>query len=234
MSRAPRWFTRLEQAVTQNENSSLFQLATVDEAGRPHVRSQIHRAFLMPPSNPAHPLLITSTDVRTRKIEQIANADTVELAWWISATEDQFRVSGRARVFAAPGRPGHSLPPHRAAPDCAGIKALEALGFDWEQQRRALFDAVSERMRATWCRPAPGSVLEGGCDEANDWPVKVPKPSEAKTEKEKALAELALSNYAIIVIEPFYVDWLQMSIVPNCRTFFTLEGEHWKEEMVVP
>jgi hypothetical protein len=32
------------------------------------------------------------------------------------------------------------------------------------------------------------------------WPVKVFKPSDAKTEKEKKLAELVLSNCPIIVI----------------------------------
>jgi hypothetical protein len=89
-------------------------------------------------------------------------------------------------------------------------------------------------MRATWCRPPPGNLLKGGYEEMNDWPTKVPKPSDAKTEKEKKLAELAFSNYAIIVIEPLHVDWVQMAIKPNRRTFFTREGIDWKEEIVVP
>ncbi|KAH9969125.1 pyridoxamine 5'-phosphate oxidase-domain-containing protein [Russula dissimulans] len=228
---APRWFTALEQAVTQHENSSLFQLATIDEAGRPHVRSHIHRAFLVPPSRPTRPLLITSTDIRTPKVQQIAHADTVELAWWVGATADQFRISGRARSVPVP------VPiPRTGAPDddCAGINALEESGFDWDHKRRELFDAVSEQMRASWCRPPPGRPLEGGFEEMNDWPVKVPKPSEAETEKEKELAELALSNYALVVIEPSYVDWVQMAIRPNRRTFFIREGDDWKEVEVVP
>ena len=210
----------------------VFQLATIDEAGKPRVRSHIHRAFLVPPSSPALPLLVTSTDIRTPKIDQIAQAETVELAWWINATSDQFRISGPARIFAAPG---HTIStPSRAAPDCAGIKALEASGVNWEAKRRELFDAVSKQMRATWCRPVPGSPLQGGYEEMNDWPVEVPKPSEARTEKEKELAELALSNYSIIVIEPLNVDWVQMAIKPNRRSFFTREGVDWKEEIVVP
>jgi len=60
------------------------------------------------------------------------------------------------------------------------------------------------------------------------------KPSEAQTEKEKELAELALSNYALIVIEPLNVDWPQMAIKPNRRTFFTREGVDWKEVIVAP
>jgi len=220
----------------------VFQLATIDEAGRPHVRSHIHRAFLVPPSRPTCPLLITSTDIRTPKVQQIAHADTVELAWWVGATADQFRISGRARVFAAPGHPISEsvpvpIPRHgTGAPDddCAGINALEESGFDWDHKRRELFDAVSEQMRASWCRPPPGRPLEGGYEEMNDWPAKVPKPGEAKTEKEKELAELAFSSYALVVIEPSYVDWVQMAIRPNRRTFFIREGDDWKEVAVVP
>jgi hypothetical protein len=58
---------------------------------------------------------------------------------------------------------------------------------------------------ALLCRPAPTSLLRGGY-EMNDWPVKG-----AKTGKEKKLAELALSNYAMIIIESLYVDWVQMA-----------------------
>ena len=211
---------------------AVFQLATIDETGTPRVRSLINRAFLVPPSSPALALLVASTDIRTPKVQQIAYAHTVELAWWVNATSDQFRITGPARIFAAPE---HSISsPPRNAPDSAGIKALEASGFDWEAKRRELFDAVSEQMRATWCRPPPGSILKGGYEEMNDWPVKVPKPSDAKTKKEKELAELALSNYAIVVIEPLNVDWVQMAIKPNRRTFFAREGSEWKEEVVVP
>jgi pyridoxamine 5'-phosphate oxidase len=219
----------------------VYQIATVDEAGKPHVRSHIHRAFLVPPSSPALPLLVTSTDIRTPKIQQISHADSVELAWWIDATLDQFRITGRARVFAAPGHystvtlSAAAPPPPATAGDFTGIKALEASGFDWEAKRRELFDAVSAKMRATWCRPvAPGSPLPGGYEEMDDWPVEVPKPSEAQTEKEKELAELALGNYALVVIEPLKVDWLQMAIKPNRRTFFTREGVDWKEVIVAP
>jgi len=215
--------------LTSHQYFSVFQLATVDDAGKPHVRSLIHRAFLVPPSRPAFPVIVASTDIRTPKVIQIAHADTVELVWWINATLDQFRISGRARVFAPPQ---HSISPLHRTVECAGIGALEIGGIDWEAKRRELFDAVNEQMRASWCRPTPGTPLKEG--EANDWPVRVPRPSEAKTDREKELAELALSNYAIIVIEPLRVDWYQMAIQPNQRTFFTRTEDGWSEETVVP
>ncbi|KAH9176861.1 pyridoxamine 5'-phosphate oxidase-domain-containing protein [Lactarius sanguifluus] len=207
----PRWYTALQQAVAQHSNSSLFQLATVDDAGKPRVRSHIHRAFLVPPSRPAFPILVTSTDIRSAKVHQIAHANTVELVWWINATLDQF--------------------PFIPAVECGGINALEMSGVDWEAKRRELFDAVSDEMRASWCRPA-GMPLKVG--EENDWPTTVPKPDEAKTDREKALAELALSNYAIIAIDPLRVDWVQFGTKPNQRTFFTRTEDGWSEEAIVP
>lgn len=207
-----------------------FQLATIDDAGKPCVRSHLHRAFLVPPTRPSFPVLVTSTDIRTQKVHHIANAPTVELAWWINATLDQFRISGRARVFASPQR-SVSAPPD-AAVECIGINALEMAGIDWEAKRRELFDAVNEEMRATWCRPTPGSPLKD--EDANDWPTRVPKPKEAKTDREKELVELALSNYSIIVIEPLRVDWVQFATKPHQRTFFTRTEDGWSEEAVVP
>lgn len=218
------------ESACRRNRFPVFQLATVDDAGKPCVRSLIHRAFLVPPSRPSFPVLITSTDIRTPKVHQIAHADTVELAWWINATLDQFRISGLARVFASPQK-SMSAPLHTAA-ECVGINALEMAGVDWEAKRRELFDAVNEEMRATWSRPTPGAPL--GDVEANDWPIRVPKPNEAKTDREKELAELALSNYAIIVIEPLRVDWVQMATKPNQRTFFTRTEDGWNEEAVVP
>ncbi|KAH9056938.1 hypothetical protein EDB87DRAFT_1675803 [Lactarius vividus] len=212
----PRWYTALQQAVAQHSNSSLFQLATVDDC----------RKAMLPPSRPAFPILVTSTDIRTAKVRQIAHTDTVELAWWINATLDQFRISGLAHVFASPQR---SIP--HTAVECGGINALEMSGVDWEAKRRELFDALSEEMRASWCRPT-GMPLKVG--EANDWPTTVPRPNDAKTEREKELAELALSNYAIIAIDPLRVDWAQMGTKPNQRTVFTRTEDSWSEEAIVP
>jgi pyridoxamine 5'-phosphate oxidase len=184
----------------------------------------------VPPSRPAFPILVSSTDIRTPKIHQIAHTNAVELVWWIGATLDQFRISGLARVFASPQ---HSMPaPRHTTVKCIGINALETAGIDWEAKRRELFDTVNEEMRASWCRPTPGTPLKDL--EANDWPTRVPKPNEAKTDREKQHVELALSNYAIVVIEPLRVDWYQTAIKSNQRTFFTRTEDGWSEEAVVP
>lgn len=90
-------------------------------------------------------------------------------------------------------------------------------------------------MKASWCRPGiPGTQLEGGYEEAKKWPQSLPKLGEAETEQDKRNLEIALSNFALVVIDPFAVDYVDLGIVPNQRTKFTKEGEEWVEEIVVP
>ncbi|KAI0321256.1 hypothetical protein OF83DRAFT_1168595 [Amylostereum chailletii] len=235
MSSAPRWYTSLAKIISEHDKSSLFLCATVDASSKPHVRSMIHRGFLTSDARPTLPLLLASTDGRAPKVSQITHSTHVELAWWIDSTKDQFRISGHARIVPSPdltSSPTFSAEPTPA--EYTGILALDAEHFDWEAKRREMFDQVSEHMRASWCRPTPGSVLKGGYEEMNDWPTSVKKPSDARTEEEKRLSAEALRNYALVVIEPVEVDWVQMGIVPNHRTRFTRDGDGWKEDPIVP
>ena len=212
----------------------MYQVATVDASGNPRVRSQIHRGFLEVPEYPAVPLLLTTTDIRTPKATQISHHSAVEVSWWIPGSSDQFRISGHARIVPANS---YGLPTGAVGKDaaqCIALSALDAAGFDWEMKRRELFDNVSEHMRASWCRPTPGSALKGGYKEESNWVNTVKKPADVQTEEEEKFTQEALSNFCLMVIEPFAVDWVQMGIVPNRRTRFCRQGNHWSEQPIVP
>jgi len=88
-------------------------------------------------------------------------------------------------------------------------------------------------MKASWCRPVPGSRLEGGQEEARKWPVRLeePKPGD---EEGKRLWEMSLANFALVVIEPHDVDYVELGIVPNRRTRFWRKDGGWDEEELVP
>jgi hypothetical protein len=142
---------------------------------------------------------------------------------------DQFRLTGKVTVVPEPSNKGfHSR-------GNVAFERLSAGGFDWEAKRVQTFDSLSGRMRASWCRPTPGSPLKGGYKEAEKWPKSVPATTEAANEEEKKLVEEALGNFALVLIEPNYVDWVQMDVIPNQRTSFTREDdEPWTETIVVP
>ena len=77
--------------------------------------------------------------------------------------------------------------------------------------------------------------MPGGYEDAKKWPQTVPTTTGATTEEEKRLVEQALANFALVLIEPTYVDWIQVSVVPNQRTLFHRGGGGiWTEAIVVP
>ena len=142
---------------------------------------------------------------------------------------DQFRLTGKVSIVPEPS----SKVFHSGG--SAGFEKLSAGGFDWETTRVRVFDSLSDHMRASWCRPTPGSLLKGGYEEAKKWPKSVPATTGATNEEEKKLVEEALGNFALVLIEPTFVDWVEMGVLPNQRTFFTRGDDgSWAETIVVP
>ncbi|TFK56388.1 hypothetical protein OE88DRAFT_1709123 [Heliocybe sulcata] len=237
---SPVWLRALQKTLSEYDRVSVFQLATFDAHHAPHARSQIYRTTITPKGYPSYPLLVSSTDVRTPKVIELidnpSNASSKsEMCWWIDKTSEQFRISSRTYVIPAPSHPFYAKLDWAASP---GMKALvEEDKFDWEAKRKSIFESMSEHMRASWLRPPPGSVLKGGYDESKKWEKTVPKWDDAKTDHEKALWETAFGNFALVVMEPVKVDYLEMAIVPNRRRVYTREetqGQVWIEEVVVP
>ncbi|KAH8094647.1 pyridoxamine 5'-phosphate oxidase-domain-containing protein [Cristinia sonorae] len=241
----PRWFQFLNKATSlpENKNKTVYQIATIDSHNKPHVRSHIHRAFLIPNSFPAVPILLTTTDIRTPKVTQMLSNTTVEVAWWLEGSQDQFRFSGRAAVISHPEHPFHVM---RNIPQGSALAKLSESGeiggehgkLDWEKKRREVFDTMSAHMRASWCRPPPGTVLSS-YDDAKTWAATVPKIGEAETEEDKANQAEALQNFALVLIEPLQVDWVQLGVIPNRRTVFRRKeaegnGDEWVETIEVP
>lgn len=197
--------------------------------------------------------MITSSDVRAPKVVQLLSNTAVELAWWMEGSQDQFRISGKARVVAPPdhslstvsGSETHSaviaaLNQGGEAEREDGSDGLDATSrsFDWEKKRREVFDDMKPGMKGTWVAPkAPGSPM-ASYDEPNSWRCTIPKWEEIKTDEERKNYQIALGNFAMILIEPLQVDWVQLGEHPNRRTLFTRKdeqgGSSWLEAIVVP
>jgi len=238
MASVPRWKPIIEDAITKHKHSVVIQIATISVSqfgtSSPHVRSHIFRSFISPSSLPSRPFLLTTTDVRTPKIAQIDRNPNVEVAWWIPGTQEQFRIAGWATSIPSPTHPSY---------DELGIGLGHAIGFsgfreenfDWEAKRKEVFNDMNGAMKASWCRPIPGSPLKSP-DDAKSWPTELPKLGEAKTDEERKNLEKALKNFALIVIEPSEVDYIELGVNPNRRTRFIWKGKEaeWSEEMVVP
>ncbi|KAF4612268.1 hypothetical protein D9613_004277 [Agrocybe pediades] len=250
-SKAPRWKTALEDALSKYKNQTVVQIATLDSQSTqitPRVRSHIFRHFLTSLTSPSLPLLISSTDIRTPKVHQLTHTSPhAELAWWIDGTQQQFRL--RSRVFLVPHAKHPVYTTFQNALDAADAGDAEnptpALALfkneDWEKRRVELFKSMSAHMKASWCRPTPGSILEGGEDEAKTWPERIDEPSDPSSpdyETQKRNWEFALSNFAIVVIEPYEVDFVDLKVIPNRRWLFRRVKKQddwvWEETELVP
>jgi hypothetical protein len=149
----------------------------------------------------------------------------VQIAWWIDGSQEQYRIAGKAHIIPAPGHALHRHFVHTLS---------EGQNYDWEAKRIEVFKKMSPVMKASWCRPTPGSRLEGGEDEAKKWPVEIeePKPGD---EEGKRLWDMSLSNFALVIIEPQDVDYVELHPIPNRRTrFWRTSGDVWNEEALVP
>lgn len=95
--------------------------------------------------------------------------------------------------------------------------------------------SMSGHMKASWCRPVPGSRLEGGHKEANKWLVTLTEPKDDDDEEMRKNWETALGNFALLIVDPTEVDYVELGVVPNRRTRFwrTSQGT-WESEAVVP
>ncbi|KAF8131548.1 pyridoxamine 5'-phosphate oxidase-domain-containing protein [Boletus edulis] len=222
------WHEALASAL-QKEDQAVMQFATLEAPSTPRVRSLIHRGFITASTLPTLPLILTTTDIRTPKVTQLATNNVIEAVYWTPSTQEQFRVLGRASIVPAPG---YSRP--YPAPKGVVYDALLKEGFDWEEKRVAVFDAMSGSMKATWCRPVPGTPLDE--DEMKKWPKRLPKVGEAGSEAEKRLLGVALGNFALLMVEPFEVDYVELGVVPNRRTRCEREEGSvvFKETLVVP
>jgi pyridoxamine 5'-phosphate oxidase len=91
-------------------------------------------------------------------------------------------------------------------------------------------------MRASWARPAPRTLIPS-YDEGRKWPTELPKIGQGDNETEQKNIEFALSNFALLLLDPYEVDYVELGVQPNQRTIYTRtddEDGSWSETIVVP
>ncbi|GAA6017928.1 hypothetical protein JCM11491_001222 [Sporobolomyces phaffii] len=249
----PRWVDTLRSTLTKNlkENKDLisYAFASIDVAsGSPKVRYVVHRGFVNERRKDGDgsknlvqdehdrdlisDKLVVTTDARTPKSNQLAQDPAVEIAWWLAATQHQFRILGKAYIlpspaFAAASSTKFPFPADKLAP---------YPDFDWEHERIRQFRKLSPELRASFVRPVPGTKLSDWDGKMEDLPeTLVEGYDEAKTDEEKRHLDQALHNFALIVIDAQEIDLVDLGSQPNVRTkWFRKGGDKWEEEGVVP
>ncbi|KAN0065697.1 tRNA-dihydrouridine synthase 2 [Thecaphora frezii] len=280
----PEWKQQLAENISKHikEEKSLlyYALSTVEmptsvhDAAKPHVRYVVHRGFVnekrdgdasggIAPQNPkfgSSPCLMTTTDVRTPKVQQLISQSGIraqgtdgshggegEIAWWIESAQLQFRISGTIHVLPTQGHPLRSLFPfdRLSPPRAPGVDSSEA--FDWDGERTRIFNKLSPGLLASFCRPVPGSPHPNASalhsakpkdDTSSPWPLQLPQPGKEETEQQKEWLRQSEQNFALVVIEPRSVDLVNLA--NDERTIYELKAGHtaatgeWTKRRIVP
>ncbi|PRQ73168.1 hypothetical protein AAT19DRAFT_15921 [Rhodotorula toruloides] len=263
----PQWVSELRQLVTRNlkENKDLvsYALASKDiDSNQPRVRYVVHRGFVNERRKDGDgsdnrvndddgnelisDKLVVTTDARSPKARQLATAPQIELAWWLAATQHQFRIVGRAYILPSPSFSSHPPSASSSASDPTlssfsfpflGAKLEPYEGFNWEHERVRQFRRMSPELRASFYRPVPGTTLEKWGRKMEELPQTLPESVEqAENDEQKKQVEEAMKNFALIVIDATEVDLVDLGSMPNKRTRWLCDqssGE-WKEEGLVP
>ena len=222
----------------------VIQIATLERKTDhiiPRVRSHIFRSFLDSPTNAGLPLLLSSTDIRTPKVRQLTQDPSAEIAWWIEPTKQQFRIACKAYLLPAPGHHLRAQFMDVLASTDPETSLAQFKTHDWEETRQTMFKSMSGHMKASWCRPIPGSLLTDDPANINSWPERLEDPgsdvSKQSYPEAKRLWDIALNNFALVVIDPYEIDFVDLSLIPNERILFTKQKGSpglWDEEKLVP
>lgn len=154
-------------------------------------------------------LLIRSDSTNSApKSQQLTKNPHFELAWWFAPSGDQFRITGRAYVLGGPDHPTYKafLSEHgkRLAPP-----SLQKDGeFNWEDERRRIFEKISPPIRASFIRPIPGTPIKkserendngDGDYDPSAW------PEELKMDGDEKLIKESYANFALTWVAALYL-----------------------------
>ena len=281
----PEWKEILASTIGKNikdEKSILYYAfstveppSSVHDAAKPHVRYVVHRGFVnekrdgeveggIASQNPAFgssPCLMTTTDVRTPKVQQLTSQSSLrsqgqdgsrggecEIAWWIESAQLQFRISGTVHVLPTEGHPLRSLFPFdRLSPPKAPDAMDSDQQFDWDAERTRIFNKLNAGLLASFCRPTPGSAHPNADrlhtakpkDDVNSpWPLELPQPGKEENDEQKRQLEESERNFALVVVEPYKVDLVNLA--DDTRTVYELQAGdraatgRWTSRRVVP
>lgn len=161
---------------------------------------------------------------------------TSELAWWIAPASVQFRIGARTHLLPSPSHELHSQFPFQLLSSAGGGDAgpeSPDTPADWEALRVKTFNALPAFLRASFVRPVPGSPLQNP-EDAKEWPTTLPESGKEESEEDKKHVKEALANFALVLLEPLAVEFLELGVEPNRRTQWKLSKGEWTESSVVP
>ncbi len=147
------------------------------------------------------------TDTRSQKFMHIQEQPWVEVCWYFPKTREQFRIAGQLHAMIHDNDESSHPPNQGTSPRV--------------QQWRELSDAA--RLQFAW--PTPQESRES--DKATHQGLFNPEPPDPQNPP---------SNFCLLLLEPYQVDYLKLRGNPQNRYLYTrlLDQESWQVQEVNP
>ncbi|KAI9316204.1 pyridoxamine 5'-phosphate oxidase-domain-containing protein [Dichotomocladium elegans] len=233
MASAPIWKKFLQAQLQANiekqgMSATYVSLATVRSDNTPANRTMVFRGF----SGEDHrektgwesDLLTFTTDMRSRKLGELAVNPMVELNWWMSGTEEQFRVYGKAyRIdkdtstvrglnqedhFARVREPSESETSDLATlaflryQRGKGKETCRPFVFDWQAERLRQWIRMSPALRATFVPNCPAKeLIISQINPETGWFV---------SDNQQELLEIGYANFVLLLVDVVRIDHVML------------------------
>lgn len=239
------WVPAFTNAVTrQLETASFitFSFATVDSNGAPKVRTCVYRGFIF---NDKKTNVITfTTDIRMEKFEHLKTNPKFEACFWFPATNEQFRVSGEAKLLTMNNTTtfNHELGNYPLISPNVIKQYSSSLDLsntehhnpsapsnpspqEWESELKGKWEDLSRNLKSSFRKPEPGSIITPEKQKLLD---SISRGVDGSHEFDGA------KNFALVLLLADKVDYVNLNGHQNRYVYSRYDDDQWDETEICP
>lgn len=212
----PVWRQQLVRSLhvhRSKPDAKYFQVASISKDNFPKLRTMVFRGF----QSSTHSLMAV-TDIRSEKIVDWQERAVSELHWYFVKSREQYRLSCEVTVIYQDNERNGAVAAFGAELGNPDI-LTDIYAAQWQ--------ALSQNARQGFFCPTPKS------------PVNTSSPTLKKDEsselREQGHSKEGISQYfALVLLHPFCVDYLDLKTAPHTRTVHTMNHQQWTYQEVNP
>lgn len=239
------WVPAFTNAVTrQLETASFitFSFATVDSNGAPKVRTCVYRGFIF---NDKKTNVITfTTDIRMEKFEHLKTNPKFEACFWFPATNEQFRVSGDAKLLTMnntttfnhelgnyPLISPNVIKQYSSSLDLSNTEHHNTSApsnpspQEWESELKGKWEDLSRNLKSSFRKPEPGSIITPEKQKLLD---SISRGVDGSHEVDGA------KNFALVLLLADKVDYVNLNGHQSRYVYSRYDDDQWDETEICP
>ncbi|KAH3680414.1 hypothetical protein WICMUC_000345 [Wickerhamomyces mucosus] len=245
------WIPSFTNAISSHLDSSpfvTFSFATVDKSGFPKVRTCIYRGFLF--NDKKTNILTFTTDIRMDKYEHLSSNPKFEAVFWFPATNEQFRLSGDAKVLTYNNTESFSqslsnypivspnaIKRYSSSLDLSNIHNTlqhqqsvsdihaKPTSDEWEGELNSKWEQLSGNLKSSFRKPEPGSSMSSDKQKLLDSISRGVDGSNADDGKK---------NFSLVLMLVDKCDYINLNGRQSRYQYERFDDDQWTEDEICP